>query len=308
MKCLICNQEFERSVSLCNHLFRKHKLTGKEYYDNYIKKENESICKYKDCNNETYFLDINKGYKECCCLEHTNLYRYGVKSNLNFEETKAKAQKNSHTKEANTKGLQTRIDRYGGSGFSSPEIKEKIISTVQDKYQVDNVFQAELVKQKCRETKLKNHGNPNYNNREKFKITIRNKILNGQYRTIYEELFMTLSNKNSIIVIPEYDSDVYPYLCDFYIPDKDCYVEVNIHWSHGKHWFNSSSVEDIKTKEVWLSKKSKSYNNSIVVWTQSDVEKRNTAKENRLNYVVLWSKQDIIDWFNDNCPIRQDWY
>ena len=91
MKCLICEQEFDKRVSLCNHLFRKHNLLAKDYYDAYIKTSNEGTCKI--CSKETNFINIEVGYKECCCLEHTNLYRYGVKSNLNLEETKAKAQK-----------------------------------------------------------------------------------------------------------------------------------------------------------------------------------------------------------------------
>ena len=113
MKCLICEKEFEKRVSLCNHLSRIHNLSKKEYYDQYIKQPEEGICKYTECNKETIFLDIEHGYKECCCLEHTNLFRYGVKSNLNFEETKKKAQKNSHTKEAINKQRKTNLERYG---------------------------------------------------------------------------------------------------------------------------------------------------------------------------------------------------
>ena len=49
------------------------------------------------------------------------------------------------------------------------------------------------------------------------------------------------------------------------------------------------------------------YKTCIRVWTQSDVEKRNCAKNNKLNYVVLWSKQDILDWIKSGFEIRHDY-
>jgi hypothetical protein len=51
------------------------------------------------------FIDIEHGYADCCCLEHTNLYRHGVICNLNIPEVKEKAQKNSHTEEAKQKRI-----------------------------------------------------------------------------------------------------------------------------------------------------------------------------------------------------------
>ena len=359
MKCLICGQEFNKRVSLCNHLFRKHNLLAKDYYDAYIKANNEGTCKI--CGKETNFINIEVGYKECCCLEHTNLYRYGVKSNLNFEETKVKAQKNSHTKEANAKGLQTRIDRYGGSGFSSKSIRKKIETTNLDRYGAKNSFSNKQVREKCSKTKQLRYGDENYNNRSKAvntwidkygvthpmqlksvrdkckatclnkygvksnlqlnsvirhthsieaqhkrNIANRNRILSGNYKNDVEKLFMSLCSQYNIKVIPEYDSDVYPYACDFYMPEKDLYIEVNIHWSHNKHWF-SGSKEDLAILENWKSKNTIYYNRAIDVWTVSDLKKRDTAKKNNLNYVVLWSKDEINDWFSNGCSIRHDW-
>ena len=54
MICLICNQEFSNRTALCNHLNRKHNLKKQEYYNVYIKSENEGICKYNDCNNKSH--------------------------------------------------------------------------------------------------------------------------------------------------------------------------------------------------------------------------------------------------------------
>lgn len=190
MKCLICNQEFDKRVSFCNHIFRKHSMTKKDYYDTYLKKENEDICKYENCTNKTIFLDIEHGYKECCCLEHTNLYRYGVKSNLNFEETKAKAQKNSHTKEAIEKQAITNLKKYGvRAPLQNESIMQKSKQTCLERYGVDNPYKSEYAKKKSAKTKLDKYGSSTFNNREKAKETcikkygVEHQMLSEQVKT-----------------------------------------------------------------------------------------------------------------------------
>lgn len=43
MKCIICNQEVgNKGVS--SHLRRQHGISNKDYYDKYLKKENEGKC------------------------------------------------------------------------------------------------------------------------------------------------------------------------------------------------------------------------------------------------------------------------
>lgn len=172
IKCVICNQEFEKSISFCNHILRKHKLKAQDYYDTYLRKPEDGICKYENCNNSTYFINVETGYKDCCCLEHTNLFRYGVKSNLNIEETKKKAKKNSHTKEAIEKQTKTNLERYGVKApLQSKEIQEKVKQTCIDKYGVDNPYKSKEIKDKSAKTKLDKYGDSNFNNREKAKQT-----------------------------------------------------------------------------------------------------------------------------------------
>lgn len=52
--CRICGKD----VDIRTHI-KVHKLTSKEYYDEYIKKENEGICPI--CGKETKFLGILQG-------------------------------------------------------------------------------------------------------------------------------------------------------------------------------------------------------------------------------------------------------
>ena len=88
MICQICGQEVNiKGVTL--HL-RKHKISSKDYYDKYLKKENEGICMF--CKKSTEYIGITKGYRIGCCPKHTSLIKYGVnnpaKSNIVKEKVK----------------------------------------------------------------------------------------------------------------------------------------------------------------------------------------------------------------------------
>ena len=61
--CKICNKEYKNVQALSKHITEKHKIDKKEYYDTYIKKENEGICKY--CGNPTIFTGLG-GYNSNC--------------------------------------------------------------------------------------------------------------------------------------------------------------------------------------------------------------------------------------------------
>ena len=117
-------------------------------------------------------------------------------------------------------------------------------------------------------------------------------------------------------VLLEHNQDErYPFNCDFYIKSLDLFIELNGFWTHGEHWFDKMNPDDIERLERWKEKESKFYDNAIETWTQRDVKKREYARKNNLNYVVFWGNyknknvviRQIDDWFNDGCPIRQDW-
>ena len=60
MKCLICNKNF---IALNNHI-KKHNLTTKEYYDKYLKVDDEDRCRV--CGKITRFMGIRYGYTKHC--------------------------------------------------------------------------------------------------------------------------------------------------------------------------------------------------------------------------------------------------
>ena len=104
----------------------------------------------------------------------------------------------------------------------------------------------------------------------------------------YYQKLCSLYSKDDII--RQYKSEKYPFHCDFYIKSQDLYIECNFHWTHGEHPFNKNNEEDIKKLNEWIekSKTSKYYKNAVYVWTNLDVRKLTTLKNNHLNYQFIY--------------------
>ena len=84
--------------------------------------------------------------------------------------------------------------------------------------------------------------------------------------------------------------DRYPYFCDFYIPSKDLFIELNAHPSHGRLPIKYLSVEEYsKYNQKWLD-----------VFARRDVEKQNKAIENNLNYLMIYPSSSLEDNFKIN--------
>ena len=88
----------------------------------------------------------------------------------------------------------------------------------------------------------------------------------------------------------QYSDSRYPFACDFYIPSEDLFIEFNRNWTHGGHPFDESNLDDIYKFEQWQEKAETSnyYKNAIYTWTDLDVRKQKCAKENNLNYKMIY--------------------
>jgi len=105
-------------------------------------------------------------------------------------------------------------------------------------------------------------------------------------------------------IIRSYSSEKYKWNCDFYIPSLDVYIEYN-----GSHYHNFSpfmNTEEDKNKLDELINKSNrikesrscsktQYDMIIYTWTDLDVRKRHTAKENNLKFIEIWSLNELCD-------------
>lgn len=106
------------------------------------------------------------------------------------------------------------------------------------------------------------------------------------------------------------DPDRYPWECDFYIPSRDLFIELNGFWTHGLHWFDTTDDEDQALLETWRKRDSDFYRNAVINWTHRDVKKRHCARDHQLNYAVFWGGQaldDAREWLEAGAPGRTDW-
>lgn len=171
--------------------------------------------------------------------------------------------------------------------ISSDEVQEKTKRTSLERYGVDYPSKTTGVQNKIYKTKKKNH-----------------KVNSSQSEMKMYELLVSRFGKND--VIHQYKADArYPFICDFYIPSLDLFIELNASWTHGGHWFGECKDDNDKLtmwQEKMHIKNSAYYKAAIYTWTVRDLMKRQTAIDNHINYVVFW-KTDLSDfkkWFKSD--------
>lgn len=108
-----------------------------------------------------------------------------------------------------------------------------------------------------------------------------------------EEIFykqLLDENENKTIERQYRRDSRYPYSCDFYIVEDDLFIECNFHWTHGGKPYDPNDESCQEQLKEWeeKAKTSQFYRNAIETWTIRDVEKQKCAKENNLNYKVMY--------------------
>ena len=183
-------------------------------------------------------------------------------------------------KQISEKSKQTRLNKNNGKYFSKETI-QKIKETNLNKYGVDSFSKTQQFKD-CVSNQQTSIQIKQYKTKKENKSFNSSKIENE-----LEKYFI----ENGINYISQYRSDMYPYACDFYFPDSNYYVEIQGSWTHGFHPFDCNNIDDINVLNEWenKSKKSAFYKKAIYVWTEHDVKKRNTARNNGLKYLEIFS-------------------
>lgn len=234
----------------------------------------------------------------------TMLSRYGVEHPNQNSEIKARMEE--HLCET----LKTRYN-VERSVMQNPEIAKKSAINRQkamfEKYGAANSVQVKEIRDRIFEARRKN-GTLNSSHCEEalYRILV---YLFGADQVI----------RNRVI------DDRYPFHVDFYIKCRDLFIEMNGDKCHGDHWFDPSSKRDQQILNAWRKNaagnpKSR-YAKYISTWTDSDVCKRKSAKENSLNYLVFWDSRrvqrkgkmiprllDVYAWIEDGCPDSKDWH
>lgn len=236
----------------------------------------------------------------------------------------------------------TNEERYGDiCVMNNPDIRAKHQETCIEKYGVDHPMKidknrlafslrlkehADEYNKKSRETCMEKYGVPYYSQTDDFKriqskrmsdLKVKKQICavrlkNHTFKSslpednLYELLCMCFDASD---IERQYISDEYPFACDFYIKSRNMYIELNASWTHGCHWYDMSSNNDVRILNEWRGKNTAYYDNAISTWIQRDVKKRCLAEIHNLNYVVFWDEKlsDAMLWIGMDCPDGQDW-
>ena len=279
-----------------------------------LKIKYQQIFCCKKC--QSNFFRTSEAYKQSNIekAKQTCKLKYGVEnvmdSNLfrqKIKDTKLKKYGDSNYNNR-IQAVKTSFELYGFDNYNN---RKKAKQTFIDLYGVDNPAKIDGISDKVKETKFEKYGDSNFNNRDLAKQTYlkkygvdnytqtkeykeKNYNTKKQNHTFVEskpelKLLKILRNKFGESDIEyQYKSDLYPFVCDFYIKSLDLYIELQGSWTHGGEPYNPENPEHIKKLKIWKSKNTKFYNNAINVWTVRDPFKRLTAKENGIKLVEVF--------------------
>lgn len=297
MICQICGYETS-TKGISRHLTFAHGISNKDYYDMYSKQENEGICPI--CGKETQFYSLTKGYNKHCSttcssrdpnvqekLRKTNQSLYGVDVGFQTQQ----CIDNSHSKTAIDKKNQTMLKRYNVLTFiSTDNVRQKITNTLLDRYNVSNSYQIPQIREKAIISANTEQSIQKRHNTRKVNGWNSNKVENFVKEFLYINKFDFEYN---------WKSNLYPWKVDFYIRDLNLFLELNLFWTHNFHWFDPTNSQDMQTLSNWQQKNNEYYDNAIKIWTIRDIQKRDFAIENNLNYVVVWNKTQLSQFLTD---------
>ena len=300
--CPICGNKLnfyrKKFRSTCSNKKCKLEWLHKQAQQTFIKKYNgkSPFCssniqkKLKQKNKEKYGEEYLFNCKEIQNkIKQTHLQKYGYETPAKNENVKQKQK-------------ETNIIRYGYvSPLQNKDIKVKAEETLIKKYGANNIRKTKYMFDKCHTEEA---NNKRYNTMKKNNSYVRSK----EEDYCYNELC-----KYFKCVKRQYKSELYPFNCDFYIPEIDTYIEYQGSHFHHNHAFDANNDNDLLElnnliKKDKLSKKTQDgkksqYNIIIYVWTVSDVKKRNIAKQNNLNFIEIWNINEFKQWLLNIKPI-----
>ncbi len=215
--CLECKERFKTSIKLTNHIIKEHGL--KEYYDKYLKKEGEGICKI--CSHETQFYNrIDLGYRDCCSEECSNKYRFNNRSKTNLE--KYKVENPFEIDGMVQKIKKTCLKKYGTeSNMQSEKGQEEYKSSMNTKHGVDWPTQNKEILEKGQKSAktLKKFRNTDIWYQGTYELDFLNK---------YYDKYPDIERGPSIKYIHDGKNKIYHP--DFYITSLNLIIEIKSSW------------------------------------------------------------------------------
>ena len=226
--------------------------------------------------------------------EDTCLKKYGFKNVMGSEEIKNimflnyKERTGYDYPSQNPDVLQKRKDNYfEKTGYNHPMNNPEVLKKMKNNYFEKTGYEYPMQ-------------NPDVLSKFDFKEW-RNKINNTMRKNntfkgsklednVYNDLVYLFGADD---IIRQYKDERYPFLCDFYIRSKDLFIELNNHWTHNDHLYNSSNIKDLITVGRWKHRHTKYYDNAINTWTNLD--KTKFSYINKLNHIWAYTANDIYE-------------
>lgn len=289
----------------------------------------------KFCSKECQYSDLGKKITKEIKIK-SNLEKYGVEHTSQLKEVTDKRTKSraDHVNEIQQHVRESLYKKYGAYdvmhiphilqkikntnlkkfGVEFPlqqlkkensEIYQKISQTCINKFGVDSPLKNKEVREKIKQTNIQKYGVDNpLKNKEIWKKSQDNRQISSKSKLENNFLNYLKLKYESDDIITQYKSKEYPYYCDFYIKSINLYIELQGHWTHNDHPFDINNLNDQLIMDIWRTKSlsDKYYKNALNTWTIKDVEKRNTAIQNNLNYLEIFGKTDLnkyIDIFEN---------
>lgn len=273
-ECLICHKLFDNGRYLSAHLKFEEHITGKDYYDIYLKSLNEGICVV--CKKPTTYVNFTRGYTKCCSQKCNNSFLSNKGKNIS--NTK-KSYSNEKIKSINEKRKTTCMKKYSvptnlllNNTSHTSEIRKKAIHTYKKHKEEDLIIGHNLAKSwKTRKSMIDLYCKENdcttindlisiygqgwlHLTIPKIYVNKQNVVISNEYIPIIQQYYESnqYSNKSKaeqyIIDNLDYNdtiihndrSIIKPKELDIYLPNKKLAIEYN-----GLYWHSINIVKDI---------------------------------------------------------------
>lgn len=269
MKCLICGKEFENGKFLSAHLKFEEHITGKDYYDTYIKKPKEGICIV--CGKPTKYINFTRGYTKTCSQECNNNPLSNKGKNVSKTKQLYTAQQKEQIKQ---KRINTCLDKYGVTSnlvFANSHSKESRIKASNTHKQ--HILDGTIVGQNIKQSWKTRHNNIKCYCKEhnctsvidliskygqgwlsldipRIYVNKQNSVISNDYLPVIEQYFISnqYSNKSKAeqyiidnlnytgTIIHNDRTVIKPKEIDIYLPDLKIGIEYNgLYWHSIEH-------------------------------------------------------------------------
>lgn len=316
--CKLCNKEFESIRNFVRHL-KIHKMSSKEYYDNFLKQDNEGICQI--CGKPTKFFKFAIGYRKTCS---DNCYRQlSVKNWRKTMNEKYNGGYYAGTTECQNRMKETCKEKYGCEYvWQSDEIKEKRKNSMLERYGVEHTMQNEefktIAKQHREKTNLEKYGVKHNWASEELREKGQYKTCKEKYGCKYAIQNLEFKEKFKQTCLNKYGVDNYTKTEEYIEKTKQTNLEkYGFEWvqqspeihkkqMYGKYHAPNGKIYDSSWEylfEQYLIKNNISYiyqSNLTLTWTDVD------GKEHKYipDFLILNDKKELIeikgDQFFDN--------